>query len=441
MSSARNLIIGAAAILLIGSGAAAQAVDAPVVDPAAAPKPARPQMSEGVAAIVNDEIVSTYDLRQRMLLLLVTSGVQPTEQNIAEVQKEALRGLVDEHLEMQEIRHIEEKQKDLHLEATPKEIDEEIQGMAEQNNMKPAQLIGSLKAAGVAPETLRQELGAQMTWRQYMRARFGGQIKIGDEQVAAAEARALAAAAKPQYLVSEIFIDASRVGGQRQAEEGAEQLIAQIKQGAPFPGVARQFSSLPTAANGGDAGWLTAGDIQPALQNVLDAMRPGQVSPPVPMPDGVYILLLRDKRAGAHATLLDLKQAAVRLPDGATPEDVAAATAKLETVKTGFTTCEALETEASKVSGVVAGDLGETEVTDLSPDFRQVVETLKVGQIGGPVRTKAGLHLVAVCGRHASGAKAPTKDDIENRLYGEQLSMIARRFLRDLHNSATIESR
>ena len=443
MSLARSLVLGLAATLAVSGISHAQAADfaAPAVDPAPTPKPVRGQLGESVAAIVNDEVISTYDLRQRMLLLMVTSGVQPTEQNVAEVQREAMRSLIDEHLEMQEIKHVEEKQKDLHMEPTAKEIDDEIDDMAQQNNVKRAQLMTTLKAAGIAQDTLREQLTAQMAWRHYMGGRFGSNIRIGDEQVAAAEARAVAAAEKSQYLVSEIFIDASRVGGAAQAAEGAQQLEAQIKQGAPFPAVARQFSALPTAANGGDAGWLVSGEIQPMLESVLAGMRPGQMSAPVTAPDGVYILLLRDKRAGAGATLVSLKQAAVRLPTDATPQQVAAAETKLDTLKSEFTGCSSLEQDASKIDGVVAGDLGDTDITELTPEFKTIVSPLKVGEIGGPVRTKAGLHLVALCGRHSSSAKAPTRDDLENRLYGEQLSMAARRFLRDLRNSATIENR
>jgi peptidyl-prolyl cis-trans isomerase SurA len=51
------------------------------------------------------------------------------------------------------------------------------------------------------------------------------------------------------------------------------------------------------------------------------------------------------------------------------------------------------------------------------------------------------MHLVALCGKRASNANAPSRDDIENRLYGESLALIARRELRDLRNSANIESR
>src|SRR5690606_24675876 len=48
---------------------------------AAAPAAPPPGLSESVAAVVNDDIISTYDLAMRMRLLIATSGIQPTQQN------------------------------------------------------------------------------------------------------------------------------------------------------------------------------------------------------------------------------------------------------------------------------------------------------------------------------------------------------------------------
>jgi len=138
---------------------------------------------------------------------------------------------------------------------------------------------------------------------------------------------------------------------------------------------------------------------------------------------------------------VNLEQAAVALPAGASDADVAAARAKLETVRASAKGCADLEAAAAKSEGVVAGDLGEAEVTDLAPEFRDAAQNLQVGQISTPIRTKVGLHLVAVCGKRASGGAQMSHDDIENRLYGQQLAMIARRYMRDLRNSATIETR
>ena len=90
---------------------------------------------------------------------------------------------------------------------------------------------------------------------------------------------------------------------------------------------------------------------------------------------------------------------------------------------------------------MISGDLGEAETKDLAPAFRGAAESLAVGQVSAPIRTDAGLHLIVMCNRHMGGAQQMTAEQISNRIYGEELSMIARRQLRDLRNSATVETR
>jgi peptidyl-prolyl cis-trans isomerase SurA len=433
---ARALLTACASLALIAAAgpAAAAAAPAPVV-----PGPA-PTVREGVAAVVNDEIISTYDLRQRTLLLIVTSGVQVTQDSLPGIEREALRQLIDERLQMQEVRRIEARTK-VTLEPDAKELTQQVERLAQQNGITGQQLIDSLGSAGVDQGALAAQLHAEISWQRYVGGRFGNVVKIGDDQIAAAMKRAEAASAKAQYQVAEIFVDAQRAGGQAQALAGAQQLVQQLQQGAPFTGVARQFSSAPSASSGGDAGWMVAGDMPPQLEAALEQMRPGQLSQPIPVSGGVYILLLRDKRAGQGASLVSLKQAALRLASDAPPAEVQAATAKLDALRPQLTSCAQFEAEAGKVDGVVAGDLGEADINDLTPSFRDAISGLQIGQVSAPVRTNAGLHLVALCGKRSGGPNAPTRDDIENRLAEQELVMISRRELRNLRNSASIENK
>ncbi len=407
-----------------------------------APKPAeKPHLSESVAALVNDDPISSYDLRQRMRLLVATTGVQPSEDNIPQIEREALRGLVDERLEMQEVKAIEKKQKDLKLEPEKDEIDATIGDMAKQSGVSRDQLLTTLKSDGVDAQTLREQIAAQMSWNHYIGARFREAVVIGDNQVRSAMEQANAASLKPQYELSEIFLDASHVGGQQAAEEGAHQLVLQMQGGAPFGSVARQFSALPTAANGGDAGWVVDSELKPQIREVVEQMKPGDLSQPIIAPNGVYIVLLRQKKAGSGDEVVDLKQAAVSLRPDAPSDEVAQAQAKLMRLRKRITGCDTLEDQSDKVPGVLSADLGETEVKDLRPAFQSTVMALKVNDISQPIRTDVGLHLIAVCARHANGVAGVTRADITDRIRGEQLSMFARRYLRDLRSSAEIETR
>jgi peptidyl-prolyl cis-trans isomerase SurA len=389
---------------------------------------------------VNDEMISTYDIVQRMRLLIVTSGIQPTQQNMPALQSEAARSLVDEHLEMQDLKS-EGKTQKFDLIASDAEVNDELADIARSNNTSADQLLAQLAAQGVGAETFKDQLRAEISWRGWIRGRYGSRITIGDDQIKAYQKRMEAEAGKPQYQVTEIFIDAGRAGSEEAATSGAQQLIDQIHKGAPFAAVARQFSNSPSAASGGDVGWISTGEMPPEVDQALEALRPGQISAPIPVKDGVYIIYLRDRRAGGTTQVVNLKQAAIALPKDATEAQIADAQTRLLALRAKLSGCDNLVAEAGKVKGVVAGDLGEAETKDLAPAFREVAEHLDVGQISDPIRTDAGLHLVAVCAKHMGGAKELTKEEIENRLYGQELAMIAKRQLRDLRNSATIEIR
>ena len=101
---------------------------------AAAPEAPQPltamrPMSEAVAAVVNDDIISTYDLAQRMRLLIATTGAQPTQDTLPQFQQEALVSLVDERLQLQELKRVEKDQK-FSIIATDEEVREELASMA-----------------------------------------------------------------------------------------------------------------------------------------------------------------------------------------------------------------------------------------------------------------------------------------------------------------------
>ncbi|WP_425997356.1 peptidylprolyl isomerase [Caulobacter sp. DWR1-3-2b1] len=437
---------GAASLIALATasfGASAFAQDAAPAQAAPPRVPMAPRgLSESVAAVVNDDIVSSYDLMQRMRLLMVSSGVQPTEENLPQLEQEALRSLIDEHVQLQELRRVEKAQK-ITIISTDKEVDEQIDEIAKGNNanMTGAQLLAQLSAQGVGAETFRSQIRIDSSWQNWISGRYGSRLRVGEDQIKAFQRRAAESASKPQYQVSEVFIDATRVGGMETAVSGATQLVAQMQQGAPFPAVARQFSSAATAANGGDAGWIGPGEMPPEVDAALEELRPGQLSRPIPVRDGVYIIYLREKRSGAKTALVDLKQVAYPLAADATAQQIQAANSALLALKPQITSCSTLEAAAGKVDGLVAGDLGEAEITDLAPAFQAAATALDIGQVSDPIRTEAGLHLIAVCGKRQSGGGAPSHDQIENRLRGQQLALISKRYLRDLRNSATIETR
>lgn len=404
------------------------AEDAPV----RATEEARFQLSDGVIATVNDRIITGFDLRQRILMIIMMSQVQPTPESMPALQQQALNDLVDERLQAQEIAKFES------LKISDQEIDRELATMAREVGLSVEDYLRFVQQGGIQLPAFRESIRTRLGWSDLTVGRFRDRARVSSTQVDQAMRQLTESATKPQYLIGEIYLDAARVGGMQEAINGARQLTQQMVQGAPFQNVARQFSSAPSAARGGDAGWVVQGTVQPALQAALDVLEVGQLSNPIVVEGGVYIVYMRDKRAGAATSHVSLKQVMVELPETATEAEVAAATARLNSIRSGLTCTNILE-QGREQDGITASDLGEADISDLLPQFQQVARSAEVGSISDPVRSPLGLHLLAVCDRRVGGPEVPSRQQIENRLQGQNFAMLGRRYLRDLREDALIE--
>jgi peptidyl-prolyl cis-trans isomerase SurA len=264
---------------------------------------------------------------------------------------------------------------------------------------------------------------------------------------------------------------------------------SQLQQGAPFSALARQFSQAPSAGSGGDIGWVVEGQLDDALNAQLNKMRPGTISDPVKGPGGVYLLALRQKQVAAGAKVSANDQpmevptqpagpasmkivrgpsAQIRLTRLLIPLDPAASKGKMDAARNkavalfrGANGCgAALGQLVKSVGGVQSMDMGSLPYNDLQPEFKKILRETPNGRPTPPLRSGQGIEMFVVCSggsvvevtRPQGGPmqalapkteafKMPTKEDIENRLFSQQLSMASRRYLRDIRRDATIEIR
>lgn len=413
---------------------AAAAASAPAVQPDEA-APQLPALGEGILVAVNDDMITSYDLKQRMLLLIVTSGIQITQENYASFQQQALTSLIDEHLQEQEMAHWK-------VTVGDDDVKQEIDRMAAQSNLTGDQLLNELKKVGVDSQTLRDQIRAETGWSQLVGGRYHSNAAVGKAQVDSMMDKAIADGQKKQFLISEIMLDPAQAGGLPAAQKGAQQLYQQIAQKvAPFQAVARQFSNAPSAANGGDAGWQVADNLDPAIESALEQMNPGQMSPPITTKDGVYLIMLRQKTDGNSDMVMHLKQAAVPLPTDASPAAVSSAQTALLNFRSKADSCDAIDAMGDHTpSSVSVTDLGEAQLSLLQPTYSDALRPLKEGQVTGPLRNAQYMNVVYVCDRQLAGDNALTRDQVESQLVNQRLSMLGKRYLRELRAVATIEN-
>ena len=391
-------------------------------------------MTEGVAAIVNDQPITRLDVRQRTQFLLATSGApQVTEELVQRASSAALNALIDERLQIQEAST------KFKVNMSDGEVDRILTNQARQNGATLQTFFDDLRDIGVSAQSYRDKIRAEVMWQRLVSGRFGSRVRVNRDQVKSALNRILANTNKPQLLISEIFLEDENAAAAGQTLEGARTLVQQLRAGASFPIVAQQFSFAPSASTGGDMGWITAGELRPEVIPVVDRMTAGTISDPIVVRGGVMIVAVREKRAPTPPkSKLKLKEMTLKVAAGSQETVWRRAEQSVrqsrEALRNG---CDGV-TRAVQRSGVEAIDLGEVDDSDLSEPFRGQALALARTQASPVFRSDTGVHVLVLCDKVTTGDDIPTAAQLEDRLYDQELALIARRYLRDIRREAAI---
>ena len=431
-------------VLLIGlAGYSNTAMPAPAhrgAPPAPATQPPGDQGVETrIAAVVNDEVISVADLQSRLRMVILSSNFPDSEETRQRIAGQVLRTIVDEKLEMQEAKR-------QNVTATDDEVKKAISQIAKQNNMQPDQLDAVLKAHGIDHAALVDQLTASIVWAKLVRRLVSQTNVVSDEEIDDASKRIKESANEPQSRVAEIFLAVDNPQQDDEMRRLAERLIEQMKRGARFSAVAQQFSQSPTAAVGGDLGWLRPEQLSPDLAKAVAQMRPGELSPPVRSGAGYYLLLVLDRRTGrsgpsADEAELHLVQVVFPLPPQASEAMRRTALGEAASAKATAKNCaEMLKIGKEKGSPQLSSE-GRLRTSQIAPAIRNIVEGLEVGQASAPIVQKNGVGVIMLCEKATSNTTLPTRDEIADQLARQRAENLARRYLRDLRRTAFVDVR
>jgi peptidyl-prolyl cis-trans isomerase SurA len=422
--------------------------------PPASPADAKPQpihYQDNIVAIVNDKPISEYDLQQRMALVMSTGGLPDTPE-----MRKKVRDQVLDQLETELIQRQEALKNDITVSSV--EVDKDIQGILTDNHMTLDQLKAVLAKGHVAIATLRGQILAQLLWQKTVEQEYAGRVNITPEQVDAEMARIAEGANKTHFVVSEIFLAVDNPELDEKVLKDAQNLETQLGAGAPFAAIARQFSQSPSAAEGGDIGLIYDGQLAPELNAALEQMKTGDISQPIRSTGGYFILQLRQRLEAVGTKVPDTpKPEDTVLPDQLpltrillpiplkTPPQVLDNVLKVaEAIRDHISSCEMIPKLMTEVKGGYVFPMGMTKLAELSQQIRDALAKTTAGDVAAPFQDAAGIEIFARCDKAPPKVVVfpmPTREQVEDALFKDQISALARRYNRDLRRNADIETR
>ncbi|MEB2398921.1 MAG: peptidylprolyl isomerase [Alcaligenaceae bacterium] len=431
-----------APVLLVVMGAfysGAVPAAAPAAKPDASSRESSQRFVDGIAAVVNKQVITLHQLRTeaeaaRKELERQRIPVPPQDA----LQRQVLQRMITDELERQEAER-------LGIRVTDEHLDRALETIAQRNRITTAKLRQEIERSGINwsdyLKTLRQDVRSDMLRQRAV----DNTITISDAEVDAflktqgqrtanpqpSSAPVPAAQQnRPQILgLAQILVvvpegaPAARV---QELRKNAEGLLARVRSGADFAGVAAASSDGPEALEGGVLGTRPIEGWPDLFVKATQDLQAGQVSGIVQSGNGFHILkvLTRGERGGqpasapAHAPPPTLAQPA--LPEQG-PMMVTQTHARHILIKTSKVMSdekaqarmaqlrerlahgESFETLAKRYSedatAPQGGDLGWLTPGETVPAFEQAMNELEVNQISQPVKSQFGWHLIQVLER------------------------------------------
>lgn len=423
--------------LLLGANVTSHAANPPVQSE---------QFVDGIAAIVDQKVITLSQLTDKMNQI----RVQMQQQNIPVPPESTFKRQVLQQMINDALQDAEAKRLGIHV--SDDQVQHTIQTIAQRNRIGIAQLKQEILADGISWERYQSEIRDQIQ-DDILRQQFvENRINISDNDIDAflkthgdmplpqmsaqqGEPETVAAAPTGPELVelAQILIEVPDYASDdvvQEKRQKAESILKKLRAGADFAGVAAESSEGPQALQGGDMGirpledWpdlfvkaiaeTPAGNISSIIQSgrgfhILKVLRRGYAQAPeaAQAPAPVQQTSPRQNQpvsmvvTQTHASHILIKTTAVRNDDKAR----SILDGLYTRIQHGESFAELAKRYSEDASGPKGGDLGWLNPGDTVPAFEQAMDSLAIGGVSEPIKSNFGWHLIKVEDRRQKDMK------------------------------------
>jgi peptidyl-prolyl cis-trans isomerase SurA len=354
-----------------------------------------------VVVVVNDEAITQWDMNEQRRILLSqmqASKVTPPPPDV--LDKQVLERLIVERAVLQYAKETGIRVDDTTVERT-------ILRIAEENKLSPDEFRKAVEREGVPFANYRDDIRRQITVQRVRDREVDSKVSVSDAEVDNYLATvASQVGGEDEYLLSHIYITVGEQASPDAVEASrkrAEQALAEVKSGKDFAQVAASYSSAPDAPSGGSLGWRTRARLPSVFADVVQKMKPGDVSPVLRSTSGFHVVKLVDERNRNQPTVVDQTHARhilIKVNEQTSEADAKARIDRLrERLAAGANFEDIARANSEDTSSAKGGDLGWLSAGDTVPDFEHALDKLAVNEISQPVRTPFGWHLIQVLER------------------------------------------
>ena len=375
--------------------------------------------SDFIVAVVDNEPITNQEVT-RLAAMADPAAAKLGRSNLL---MEAMETLIDESAQIGVA-------KQYGMQISADELEKAIEKTAQRNQLNIEQLQQRLQEQGLSWEQYRTQVRRQMLLQRVREREVNARIKIQDFEVDAfLQERNNAANPNADINIAHILFPlAENASADEVAKQltKADEVMRKLKNGEDFSKLAAQFSSAADRSNGGALGLRPPSRYPSLFVDAIKDVAVGQLAGPLRSAAGFHLLKLLDRRSAdaLPATVIQTRARHILLrPGGNLSQD--AARAQLagfkRKIELGLADFEALAKEHSQDgSANQGGDLGWANPGMMVPEFEEAMAKLAPGQVGDPLVSRFGVHLIEVLERREAPLSLREQQDLARNILREK---------------------
>ena len=264
---------------------------------------AQARIMDRVVAEVNGEIITLSQLERELAgaeaQILEQVAAAERENALQQARRQVLSGLIDRLL-------VEQHAARLRISVDEREIDEAIGQILTENGISLAELELDLQRHNSSLAAYRQELRAQILQSRLLNIEVRERVVIPENRIREYY-RQNYTNRQQEDAYHILQIGFSWLAGSEDAREEARQKAQPLREeavsGADFRDLARRYSELPSARDGGDLGLFRREELAGVMLETIPRLSPGEISPLIETAVGYQFFKLLSDRGDLRGQL------------------------------------------------------------------------------------------------------------------------------------------
>ena len=374
---------------------------------------------EGLIVSVNSNVLTTYDLSERIKLALRALDLEDNISNRDNVREKVLELLIIEKIKKSEavkenINYTEDELIDFAslLYNFPREKFDEFKLFINEEN-------------SIDVDILIEQLSSELMWKKLLQKKFSSKIIISQQEIEKILKDEKKKQGKYEYNFTEVFFENKTNNDWSESKKKLKNFVSLLDQGISFNNLADKYG-FGNENQDSEFNWTIEDNLDVEVKKILTEMKEGDISKEIKVNDGYKIFKLNRKRIFGYEML---KYSFIKISSFEIEN--------LDFSKFSSISCSDDKFNINeKISAIKLTDVVANEMVNV---YLEKLKKLEKGKFSTVISHDNQFSVLKLCDKKNELNQVEKRNKIQNNLYAKKFNQLASAFIANLRKNANIK--